>query len=317
MKIYRKAEELQTVPQTSVALGNFDGVHYGHQALLGTCVRSASARGYAPAVFTFSNHPTNVIAGKQIVQNIITFEEKAHLMERLGIEYLFSFPFDRSMQEMSPFAFCRDVLCGLLNMKEALCGFDYRFGHRAQGTPEQLCEMGKTFQFDVQVLAPVQIDGEVVSSTLTRKALRLGDVERYVRLTGRRYAVSGRVAYGRQFGRTIGFPTVNIDLDASMVLPKSGVYLTRIFLEGQWFDSITNVGSKPTVGQFRKNAETHIFDFARDIYGMDVRVEFLHLLREEQKFSSAAELSEQIQRDCERAHTLHSERVDEEKLYIV
>lgn len=308
MKIFRSIDEVKNIGQTAVALGNFDGVHIGHQALIGACIQKAKQQALVPSVFTFSNHPSNVIAGKPVIRNIITFEEKAHILDRMGVEYLFSFEFNQAMRTQTPPEFCRDLLFDSLRMREAFCGFNYRFGYRASGTPDILQAMGQSLGYGVTVLSPVDIDGEVVSSTSIRAAVERGDMEHYTRFTGRCYAISGHVIEGRRFGRTIGFPTINLALDLSMVLPLSGVYLSRTKTGGQWHDSITNVGKKPTVGHFLKNAETHIFDFDRDIYGTDVRVEFISLLREEQTFSSIEDLSAQIDADCELARRIHRER---------
>lgn len=308
MRIYRKQSELNGLKPAAIALGNFDGVHKGHQRLIGACIESARSTGLASAVFTFSNHPSNVIAGKTVIKNIITFEEKANILEKLGIECLYSFEFDQAIRMSSPDTFCRHLLFDTLKMKEAFCGFNYHFGYKAQGDPEILKQIGLELGYGVSVLSPVEIDGEVVSSTLIRKAVDAGDLERYRSFTGRRYAMYGHVVEGRRFGRTLGFPTINLALDPSMVLPPNGVYLTRTVVEGNIHESITNVGQKPTVGLFAKNAETHIFDFDRDIYGLDVRVEFIEMLREEESFPSVEALTDQIEKDCVLARKLHLER---------
>ncbi len=308
MRIYRKQSELNGLKPAAIALGNFDGVHKGHQRLIGACIESARSSGLAAAVFTFSNHPSNVIAGKTVIKNIITFEEKANILEKMGIECLYSFEFDQAIRMSSPDTFCRHLLFDTLKMKEAFCGFNYHFGYKAQGDPEILKQIGLELGYGVSVLSPVEIDGEVVSSTLIRKAVDAGDLERYRSFTGRRYAMYGHVIEGRRFGRTLGFPTINLALDPSMVLPPNGVYLTRTVVEGNIHESITNVGQKPTVGLFAKNAETHIFDFDRDIYGLDVRVEFIEMLREEESFPSVEALTDQIEKDCVLARKLHLER---------
>ena len=308
MKIYRNRSELKDLNPAAIALGNFDGVHKGHQALIDACTGKANDRDLVPAVFTFSNHPNNVIAGKNVIKNIITFDEKAHILETMGIEYLFSFEFDQAMRISTPDSFCRELLFETLRMKEAFCGFTYHFGYKAQGNPKILKQIGDTLGYGVTILPPVEIDGEIVSSTLIRKAVDEGKMERYRQFTGRCYTLYGHVIEGRRFGRTLGFPTINLALDLTMALPLNGVYLTGTWIEGVRYESITNVGQKPTVGVFAKNAETHIFQFDRDIYGMDVRVEFIELMREERTFSSIDQLTEQIGEDCRSARKLHRER---------
>ncbi|MDD4444266.1 MAG: bifunctional riboflavin kinase/FAD synthetase [Eubacteriales bacterium] len=308
MKVFRNRNELKNLKPSAIALGNFDGIHKGHQTLIGACIESAKSLDLVSSVFTFSNHPTNVIAGETVIRNIITFDEKAHILEKMGIDCLFSFAFDQSIRTSTPDDFCRDLLFGALKMKEAFCGFNYHFGYKAKGNPDTLRQIGTELGYGVTVLPPVEIEGEVVSSTLIRKAVDEGNLDRYRLFTGRRYALVGHVIEGRRFGRTLGFPTINLALDLSMALPPNGVYLTRTIVERKHYDSITNVGQKPTVGLFAKNAETHIFDFDRDIYGMDVRVQFIELLREERTFSSIEQLTVQIENDCITARRLHQER---------
>lgn len=308
MRVYRSRSELRDLKPATIALGNFDGIHKGHQTLIGACIETAKSLDLVSSVFTFSNHPSNVIAGKNVIKNIITFDEKAHILEKMGIDCLFSFKFDQAIRTSTPDAFCRHLLFEALQMKEAFCGFNYHFGYKAQGDPDTLRRIGAELGYGVTVLPPVEIEGEVVSSTLIRKAVDEGDLDRYRCYTGRRYAMVGHVIEGRRFGRTLGFPTINLALDLSMALPPNGVYLTRTTVAGKRNDSITNVGQKPTVGLFAKNAETHIFDFDRDIYGKDVRVEFIELLREERTFSSIDQLTAQIEKDCNVARRLHQER---------
>ena len=308
MKVYRSPNKLRDLKPAAIAQGNFDGIHRGHQALIGACIEAANSMDLVSAVFTFSNHPTNVIAGKNVIKNIITFDEKAHILEKMGIDCLFSFEFDQAIRTSTPGEFCRHLLFGALKMKEAFCGFNYHFGYKAQGNPDTLRRIGEELGYGVTVLPPVEIEGEVVSSTLIRKAVDEGNLDRYRCFTGRRYAIVGHVIEGRKFGRTLGFPTINLALDLSMALPPNGVYLTRTIVERKHYDSITNVGQKPTVGIFAKNAETHIFDFDRDIYGKDVRIQFIELLREERTFSLIDQLTAQIEKDCMTARELHQER---------
>jgi riboflavin kinase / FMN adenylyltransferase len=305
MIIYRGIKEVHNIKETALALGNFDGVHEGHKALISACVEKGSSHGLVPSVFTFSNHPSNVIAGKTVVKNIITFEEKADILFRLGVEYLFSFEFDDTIRTSTPESFCRHLLFESLKIREAFCGFNYRFGYKAQGNPDILTQMGKELGYSVTVLPPVAFEGTTISSTILRQAVTDGEMERYRLYTGRRYTLNGHVVEGRHFGKSMGFPTINLALDLSMVIPANGVYVTQTSVDGIVYDSITNVGNKPTVGTFEKNAETHIFNFDRDIYGKDVRVEFIKMLREEKVFGSIAELTAQIEFDCRSAKNYH------------
>lgn len=306
MKIFKQFEELKDISATAVALGNFDGIHKGHQALILECVKVAAAKDLVASVFTFSNHPINVISKKSMVKNIITFEEKADLLSSLGIAYLFSFEFSDYIRNSSPYSFCSEILVKSLKAKEVFCGFNYHFGYNAEGTPKLLAENGLKLGYKTSVIAPVAVEGAPISSTSMRNAIVQGEMDEYFRFTGRRYVINGYVIEGLKFGRRIGFPTINLALDLSMVMPKSGVYITQTCVDGYFYDSITNVGNKPSIGTFEKNAETHIFGFDRDVYGQSVRVEFIKLLRPEMTFQSFDALTSQIEIDCRKAKEYHA-----------
>lgn len=298
---------------SAVALGNFDGVHKGHQELIKRCVKIAREKGLCSAVFTFLNHPINEMAGKSVVKSIMTLKEKAQAIEAMGIDVMVAVPFE-NVRTLSPDAFAENVLAGDLHAKHAVCGFNFSFGYKGAGKPRDLISFGSEFGFEVTVVEEFDIDEKTVSSTLIRQKLEEGDVAAFAKLTGRRYAISGRVMQGEKLGRVMGFPTVNLSLHNDMALPMNGVYVTEIYVntrdpEGrnieEKFHSVTNVGNKPSVGQFAKNAETHIFGFDRDIYGQEVRVEFIDLLRPEIKFGDIKQLSAQIDRDCIAAKKYH------------
>lgn len=305
MKIYKSFGELNNLSNTAIALGNFDGIHKGHQALISACVETAAKHNLVASVFTFSNHPMNVISGKATVKNVITFEEKADLLSKLGVEYLFSFEFSDYIRKSSPDEFCKSILVDSFQAKEVFCGFNYRFGYKAEGNPKILSENGLKYGFKVTVIEPVAAEGITVSSTSIRNAVASGEMEKYLLYTARRYAINGHVIEGLKFGRRIGFPTINLALDPSMIMPKNGVYITQTVVDGVVYDSITNVGNKPTIGIFEKNAETHIFGFNHNIYGQDVRIEFIKMLRSELAFNSFDALIAQIEIDCRKAKEYH------------
>lgn len=305
MIVINSLEEINNIPPCSIALGNFDGVHMGHRALISQAVAKAKELGIKSAVFTFSNHPKNLFAGKTVVKNIIYQEEKAALIEKLGVDYLFNIEFTQDIAKMNPMKFIDDLLVDKMNIREAFCGFNYRFGYQAAGNPDILRKRGLVKGFNVNEIAPVTIDGDVVSSTLIRGLIRAGDVEECEKFLGRKYSVGGEVVVGNRLGRTIGFPTSNIMIDENMVTPPNGVYITKCIYNGQVYDSVTNVGVKPTIGVFKKNMETHIFDFNKELYGKHIQVVFLKMTRDEVKFHSVEELSAQIVKDCEQAKAYH------------
>lgn len=310
MQIFKSLEEVNNIKDTCIALGNFDGVHKGHQQLIKECVLAAKEKGLVPSVFTFTNHPVNEMAGKVVVKNIMNFEEKAAFLEGMGVEYLFSITFDEFVRQSSPQVFLEDILLKTLKMKHAVCGFNYHFGYKAAGDGTYLHDHAEELGYGLTIVPEVVIDGNTVSSTLIRGIIDEGRMEDYEKYTGRLYTLDGTVVQGRHLGRRIGFPTVNLSLNPDEALPPNGVYVTRTYVNsgseanackesaGKWYNSITNVGNKPTVGAFAKNAETHIFDFEGDLYGKDVRVVFIKMTRPERKFSGLEELQAQINRDC-------------------
>ena len=305
MIIFDDLEKISEVPETAIALGNFDGVHLGHQKLIGEAVRKAKEKGIKSAVFTFSNHPRDLVPGTEKVKNILYSTEKAEVIESLGIDYLFSIPFTKEIMAMSPESFIQELLCDKFNAKVVVCGFNYNFGYKAQGTPEILQEIGKKKGFEMVMIPPCKVDGNVVSSTLIREFIADGKMEDVKKYMGRNYIVSGEVVVGNRLGRRIGFPTSNLVIEENMVTPPNGVYVTLCEYNDKVFPGITNVGVKPTIGNYNKNIETHIFNFDQEIYGKKIKVEFIKKMREEIKFDNVEALSRQIKSDCLDAEAFH------------
>lgn len=309
MKVFTKLEDIKKIQPTVIALGNFDGIHKGHQELIRRTVKSAKIAGLKSAVFTFTNHPKNVMSESMLIKNILYFEDKVDILKALGVNYLFSIDFDKRIQYMHPNDFIEELLVNTFQMKEAYCGFNHRFGYKAEGSPEILMQQGLKYDYGIHVLEPYKISGNVVSSTLIRNLIAVGEVESCMTYMGRYYCVGGTVVVGNRIGRTIGFPTSNITIDDTMVAPSNGVYITCCTYNGVCYHSVTNVGLKPTVGHYKKNIETHMFDFNKEIYGKEIRVEFLKKLRNEHKFEDVTSLGEQIQKDCLAARQFHEKNV--------
>jgi riboflavin kinase/FMN adenylyltransferase len=303
MMIFRNLDEIKDIGKTAVALGNFDGIHKGHRVLIQKAVNIASAKGIKSAVFTFSNHPRNVIAGSNVVRNIIYEDEKTELLEKMGVDYMFSIGFEEIMK-LSPESFVDDILIKKFNIDTAVCGFNFTYGYRAAGNADMLGGMADG-RFDVSVVDPVTVNGEVVSSTLIREKIINGDVEAVPELLGRNFTIRGTVIHGNEIGRTIGFPTCNIVIDETMAALPNGVYMTYCYVDGTKHCSITNVGNKPTVGDFGKNIETNIFNFNKDIYGKKITVEFIRKIRDEKKFDSLDALKQQIHNDSVQVREYH------------
>ena len=310
MKIFETLDDIKNIEPSAVALGNFDGVHLGHQELIKKAVERAKADGLKAAVFTFSNHPKNLLPREKKVKNILCKEEKAQIIESLGVDYLFNIPFTKGIMTMTPEAFVHDLLLDKFNMKAAFCGFNYNFGHKAQGNPDVLREIGAREGFDVTEMPAYKIKGDIVSSSLIRTLVASGQVEKCKTYMGRHYAIGGEVVVGNRLGRKLGFPTSNLVIDQDMVTPPNGVYITYCTYNGVQYPSVTNVGIKPTIGNYTKNVETHIFNFDKELYGKHIRVEFLKKTRDEVKFDNVRDLSEQIVRDCREAKAFHEKKVD-------
>lgn len=288
----------QFIKESVVALGNFDGIHKGHQQLIKTAVELAKQKNISSVVFTFANHPMNVLKGKTVVKNVIDLNEKAQVLEEMGVDFMVNINFTNTVMKSSPEIFVKKFLVKNLHMKHAVCGFNYNFGYKAEGTPVLLEELGKEYGYEVTIIPELKVDGLTVSSTRIRQLIAEGDMKEYFECVGRRYRIEGKVVEGKKIGRTIGFPTINLCLSEDFALPLNGVYVTKTYVNNVEYKSVTNVGVKPTIGLFQKNAETHIFDFEGDLYGQNVIVEFVALTRPEMVFNNIDELKAQITKDC-------------------
>ena len=305
MRVFESLDDIRNIDETVVALGNFDGVHKGHQQIIARTVRSAKAVGLASAVFTFSNHPRTILGKGDPVKNILYAEEKIRIIEEMGIDYLFNIPFTREILSMPPEQFIKDILVDRLRIREAYCGFNYSFGYKASGTPEVLMHEGLVHGFGLHVQEPYKIDDIIVSSTYIRQLITEGRMEEATKFMGRMYCIGGEVITGNKLGRTIGFPTMNLVVDETMVTPPNGVYVTFCTIDGVRYPSVTNVGNKPTIGEYAKNIETHVFNFDQDTYGKHINVEFIRWTRPEKKFDSVDALKNQIGNDSIEAKAYH------------
>ena len=281
-----------------VALGMFDGVHIGHKALISRAVEEANILRAEPAVFTFSNHPMDVLGGS--VKLLSSMKERNAMIRALGVQELVSEPFTCELAALEPEAFV-DLLQARWDVKAVVAGYNYTFGSRGLGTPETLERIGKERGFRVLVVPPVLYEGEPVSSTRVREAVERGDVALAGALLGRMYSLSGRIIRNKRIGRRIGFPTANIEPEERRVLPPDGVYATIAYVRGAAYRAVTNIGTNPTIEDGKLGIETHLLDFDADIYGEVLTVVFHSFLRGEIKFKSVEELKEQIKLDVQKA----------------
>ena len=277
-----------------VALGMFDGVHLGHRALIEQTVAEANRLGAKSAVFTFSNHPMEVLGGG--VRLLSSIPERDTILRALGAEEVYSVPFSRELAALSTEEFVA-LLLERWEVRALVVGYNYTCGAHGSGTPETLAQIGKKQGFSVLVVPPVLLEGASVSSTRVREAIEQGDVELAQRMLKRRYTLSGTVVENRRIGRRIGFPTANILPEANRAIPKDGVYATVACVNGAYYRAVTNVGTNPTVHGDNLTIETHMIGFDADIYGKRLTVAFRRILRGELVFSSLDALKEQIRLD--------------------
>ena len=282
----------------AVAIGNFDGVHRGHQQLIARTRAAADSLGGEAVALTFDPHPAAVLAPERAPRLLTSSARKLELLAAAGADAAVLEPFDRALAALSPHAFVDQVLVRALGARHVVVGYDFRFGQRRSGSTDTLRELGDTLGVSVEVVDPVSVDGVVASSSQIRALVEAGDLAGARALLGRDPEVEGSVVRGAGRGRGIGVPTANLDTDAG-VLPPLGIYATWVSLAGgERLPGAASVGTNPTFDDSgRLSVEVHILDFDRDLYGQRVRLAFAQHLRGELKFAGAGELVEQIRRD--------------------
>jgi riboflavin kinase/FMN adenylyltransferase len=295
----------QKFDNTILTLGNFDGLHLGHQELVKTIIRRSKETGALSMVVTFRPHPLKILAPDKCPPLISIYEEKIRLFEKLGIDVLVKIPFTLEFSAMSPEEFVRDILCATLGAREIFVGYNYRFGKGREGDIQTLKELGAKYGFAIREIEQLAIDGEVVSSTKIRTLLRDGLVEHAAKLLGRTYAITGIVVKGDGRGKSLGFPTANIAPKHS-IIPADGVYAVRLMVRERGYDGIANIGLRPTFGKKTLAIEVHVFGFNEDIYGEDISLYFIKKIRDEKKFKDAAALVNRIRSDIDTAKEILS-----------
>jgi len=284
----------------AVALGNFDGVHHGHQALLDLTAQHAKGLSAPVVVLTFEPHPRGFFVPDTGPFRLTMPPARLRLLEQYGVQAVLAQHFDAAFAALSPDAFIDDVLLKGLGARHVVCGYDFTFGARRGGNVEMLREKAGEKGFGVTVLDPVTREGEIYSSTRIREALRAGWVSEATELLGHAWEIEGTVELGDQRGRTIGFPTANVALGEHL-RPRFGVYAVRALVDGSWRDAVANLGRRPTFGKLQENFEVHLFDFAGDLYGKQLAVALSHFIRPEIKFPGLDALKAQIAEDAARA----------------
>lgn len=297
MKIFREIEKLNTEKGTAVALGAFDGLHLGHQAV----IAAATGSGYTPAVFTFEEDPSELL--EDMAEYLLTREDKHRELEKMGVELLLSVDF-KAMRSMEAEEFFEEVLLKACGAKLVACGADFRFGRLARGNVKLLRKLCDEHGIELRVVDTVTVDGLQVSSTAIREALHDGDVALAEKLLGRPFCFTLPVSGGNRIGRTLGTPTVNQVLPLSFIKPLFGVYAAIVHVDGRKHWGVCNIGIKPTVGKYDPLAETWIGEFSGDLYGRELKLELVGFIRPERKFDSLEELKDEIVRNAETARNM-------------
>ena len=280
-------------------IGNFDGVHLGHQKLIARVRDRARILKISSVVITFDPHPLRVLVDKKTPPFITLTEQKLELISKLEVDYVLCIKFTKDLAALKPEEFVQKYLVNGLKLKELIIGYDYAFGKGRRGNFELLNKLGEKFGFAVEQLSPVMVDGAIVSSTRIRDMVQAGMVWEARKLLGRFYRVQGKVITGqKRGGPLLGFPTANICLKDEL-FPKTGVYAVWVEVLGQVYPGVANIGYNPTFGNDYLSVEAHILNFKQNIYGQDIRVHFVQRLRSEKKFSGLDELKKQIKADIE------------------
>lgn len=302
MNIFNNLTNYDNKIPAVAALGNFDGVHIGHKELLKIVCKEAKETGYKSLAVTFDIHPANYLSKRNVSPFITDNEEKARLISEIGIENIMFLPFNNEISAMSPEDFVKIYLKEKLNVKIAVCGFHYAFGKGGMGTAHDLIELCKKYGIKVIVLPPVLYDNVIVSSSYIRNLLLSGDMETASHFLGRNFSVYLTVVKGKKIGRKMGIPTINQDFSEFSIIPSYGVYATNTYIDNEKIPSVTNIGIRPTIGNFSKeNMETHLIGKTVDLYSQKVRVEFIKKIRDEIRFSNITSLKKQIEIDIQKA----------------
>jgi len=306
VRIFHNISETSDLKDTIVTIGTFDGVHLGHQKILKKLVELKNKNGGETLLFTFDPHPRKVLFPEQRdLKLITTTQEKCELLKQFGIDNILVFPFTIEFSKMSAEDYISNIISETLKTKTLVIGYDHRFGSNREGNIETLKQVSSNYNFDLIEIPAQEINQLNISSTRIRKAIEEGEIEVANSFLGYSFFMSGIVIKGKQLGRTIGYPTANIELlDLDKIKPKTGVYAVNIIIDQINFKGMLNVGYNPTTDSDRiQKIEVNIFDFNKDIYGKIIKIEFIKHLRNEVKFANLDELKEQLAKDkiaCEK-----------------
>ncbi len=302
MKVYHSIFDFIASGKSVVTLGTFDGVHVGHKKIIGKLLKSAQVDQLQTVMITFAQHPRNVLNSSDSIKLLNTTEEKIQLLEKQGIDHLVVLNFDSSLSELTGEEFVKNILVDKFNLQKIIIGYDHRFGKNRASDIHDLIYFGKKYHFDVEQISAEEINEITISSTKIRQAILEGEIALANQYLGYEYSFSGIVVKGNQLGRTIGFPTANIQMNnCQKIIPKIGVYIVQGSWDGKVVRGMMNIGTKPTVDGRNISIEVHFFDLNEDLYDKEITISVLKYLREEQKFDSIEALKGQLALDQQAA----------------
>lgn len=301
MKIYHGIDDFVRLEYAVVTSGTFDGVHVGHQKILARLRETAAANNGETVVITYWPHPRLVLHPEDTTLQLLnTFEEKAELLKEQGIEHLIRIPFTREFSQLTSEEFISDILVRTIGTRKLVIGYDHHFGKNREGSFERLKENAPRYGFDVEEIPRQDVDNIGVSSTKIRKALEEGDIDTATHFLGKPYTLTGRVVIGDRIGRTLGYPTANIEIDTrNKLIPAEGIYAVIVTHEGQIYKGMLYIGNRPTINGATRNIEVNLFDFNREIYGDSLTIHFQSYIRGDIRFDGLDALRAQLDRDKE------------------
>lgn len=300
MKVFNSISSYLSQKQSIVTIGTFDGVHIGHQEIIEKIIEDAKKSDCESLILTFFPHPRMVLAHESGVKLLNTINEKIELLQKIGLSDLIIHPFDEIFSQLSAEEFVAKILVEKLKINKIILGHDHRFGKNRSASIDDLIIFGKKYNFEVEQISAQKIDEVAISSTKIRTALLEGNITLANQYLGYQYFFSGKVVKGKQLGRTIGFPTANIQIDEEYkLIPKNGVYIVKSFIDDKIHFGMMNIGTRPTVDGTNLTIEVYFFDFEKDIYDTSITVSIIDRIRDEKKFDSFDDLKKQIEKDKE------------------
>ncbi len=308
MHIEAELAKVRPGKETLLTIGVFDGVHLGHRRLLMHLRNKARRKNWLSGVVTFKSHPRTVLSPQSKIPWLNDLDTRISLLRNLGIDVVVTLSFTTELAKLTAREFVQ-LLVHYLNMRGLVIGPDFALGKDREGNAERLRQLGQEMGFSVEVVPAVLLDGEVVSSSAIRQALARGDMKKVEKLFGRLFSLDGKVVSGDRRGRTLGFPTANLDVSLEQALPNDGVYATIAHIDHELVPSVTNIGVRPTFGGGKRTIETYLLDYQGELLGQRLRLDLLDKLREEKRFASAEELKAQIEVDIKQARALLAKRM--------